>query len=153
MLPDLSCDYPTGMGGLDLDERHLRRFLSKRLVLLLGDADTDIRSSWRMMLLLCRSPAETAALLRTGVERHFLSNAGNGLDQDAFTVASPVGQRVEIAGFQARDWHGDDARILSDLTLEGETDSQRALAWSLPFLGEKISTSADARPAISSHAR
>jgi hypothetical protein len=90
------------------------------------------------MLLLCRSSAETAALLGTGVERHFLSNAGNGLDQDAFTVASPVGQRVEIAGFQARDWHGDDARILSDLTLEGETDSQRALAWSLPFFGEKL---------------
>ena len=41
MLPDLACDYPTGMGGLGLDEGSLRRFLSKRLVLLLGEADAD----------------------------------------------------------------------------------------------------------------
>ena len=41
MLPDLSIDYPVGMGGLDLDESHLRRYLGRRLVVLLGDADTD----------------------------------------------------------------------------------------------------------------
>jgi len=41
MLPDLEADYPTGMGGLDLDESHLRRYLARRLVLLLGDADND----------------------------------------------------------------------------------------------------------------
>jgi len=40
MLPDLAADYPTGMGGLDLDQRHLRRYLGRRLVLLLGEADT-----------------------------------------------------------------------------------------------------------------
>lgn len=41
MLPDLSLDYPVGMGGLDLDESHLRRYLGRRLIVLLGDADTD----------------------------------------------------------------------------------------------------------------
>jgi hypothetical protein len=41
MLPDLSIDYPLGMGGLDLDESHLRRYLGRRLVILLGDADTN----------------------------------------------------------------------------------------------------------------
>lgn len=41
MLPDLAVEYPIGMGGLDLDERHLRRYLERRLVILLGDADSD----------------------------------------------------------------------------------------------------------------
>ena len=41
MLPDLAIDYPVGMGGLDLDEAHLRRYLGRRLIVLLGDADTD----------------------------------------------------------------------------------------------------------------
>lgn len=45
MLPDLSIDYPVGMGGLDLDESHLRRYLRRRLVVLLGDADTDSAAS------------------------------------------------------------------------------------------------------------
>ena len=41
MLPDLAVDYPVGMGGLDLDESYLRRYLGRRLIILLGDADTD----------------------------------------------------------------------------------------------------------------
>jgi hypothetical protein len=41
MLPDLAIDYPDGMGGLDLDENCLRRYLGRRLTVLLGDADTD----------------------------------------------------------------------------------------------------------------
>lgn len=41
MLPDLAVDYPFGMGGLDLDESYLRRYLGRRLIVLLGDADTD----------------------------------------------------------------------------------------------------------------
>jgi hypothetical protein len=41
MLPDLTSEYPTGMGGLDLGADHLRRYLTRRLVILLGDADTD----------------------------------------------------------------------------------------------------------------
>jgi hypothetical protein len=41
MLPDLTIDYPVGMGGLDLDESYLRRYLGRRLIVLLGDADTD----------------------------------------------------------------------------------------------------------------
>ncbi len=41
MLPDLAVGYPEGMAGLDLDERHLRRYLGRRLTILLGDADTD----------------------------------------------------------------------------------------------------------------
>jgi hypothetical protein len=41
MLPDLAIDYPDGMGGLDLDESYLRRYLGRRLTVLLGDADTD----------------------------------------------------------------------------------------------------------------
>jgi hypothetical protein len=41
MLPDMTIDYPVGMGGLDLDESHLRRYLGRRLIILLGDADTD----------------------------------------------------------------------------------------------------------------
>ena len=34
-------EYPIGMGGLDLDDGHLRRYLGRRLVILLGDADSD----------------------------------------------------------------------------------------------------------------
>jgi hypothetical protein len=41
MLPDLQTEYPFGMGGLDLNENHLRRYFGFPLVLLLGDADTD----------------------------------------------------------------------------------------------------------------
>ncbi|MBN9264080.1 MAG: hypothetical protein J0I57_18450 [Hyphomicrobium sp.] len=41
MLPDLTAAYPIGMGGLDLNEGHLRRYLGRRLVILLGDADND----------------------------------------------------------------------------------------------------------------
>ncbi|HUO00278.1 MAG TPA: hypothetical protein VMU69_29075 [Bradyrhizobium sp.] len=41
MLPDLSAEYPIGMGGLDLDDGHLRRYLGRRLAILLGDADND----------------------------------------------------------------------------------------------------------------
>ena len=41
MRPDLTADYPVGMGGLDLDARDLRRYFGRRLVVLLGDADTD----------------------------------------------------------------------------------------------------------------
>ncbi len=41
MLPDLAAEYPTGMGGLDLDKSHLRRYFAQPLVILLGDADTD----------------------------------------------------------------------------------------------------------------
>lgn len=41
MLPDLRSEYPVGMGGLDLDEGHLRRYFGRQLVILLGDADTD----------------------------------------------------------------------------------------------------------------
>jgi hypothetical protein len=41
MTPDLGIDYPVGMGGLDLDESHLRRYLERQLIVMLGDADTD----------------------------------------------------------------------------------------------------------------
>jgi hypothetical protein len=41
MLPDLTLDYPLGMGGLDLNKNHLHRYLARRLIILLGDADTD----------------------------------------------------------------------------------------------------------------
>src|SRR5262245_40754180 len=41
MLPDLAVDYPVGMGGLDLDGRHLSRYLGRHLIVLLGDADSD----------------------------------------------------------------------------------------------------------------
>jgi hypothetical protein len=39
-LPDLAVDYPAGMGGLDLDESYLRLYLGRRLIVLLGNADT-----------------------------------------------------------------------------------------------------------------
>jgi hypothetical protein len=41
LLPDLTVDYPRGMGGLDLNESNLRRYLGRRIIILLGDADTD----------------------------------------------------------------------------------------------------------------
>ncbi len=41
MLPDLAKDYPDGMGGVGLDQSHLRRYLARPLVILLGDADND----------------------------------------------------------------------------------------------------------------
>jgi hypothetical protein len=41
MLPDTSIDYPTGMGGIDLDERDLQRFLTRRLIILIGENDCD----------------------------------------------------------------------------------------------------------------
>jgi hypothetical protein len=41
MLPDMSVDYPTGMGGIDLDERDLRRFLTRRMIILIGENDCD----------------------------------------------------------------------------------------------------------------
>jgi dienelactone hydrolase len=41
MLPNLTKDYPDGMGGIGLDEGHLRRYLARPLVILLGDADND----------------------------------------------------------------------------------------------------------------
>jgi hypothetical protein len=40
-VPALATDYPIGMAGLDLDEGCLRRYLARRLTILLGDADTD----------------------------------------------------------------------------------------------------------------
>jgi hypothetical protein len=41
LLPDLTLDYPGGMGGLDLDEGFLRRYFGRRLTILLGEADID----------------------------------------------------------------------------------------------------------------
>ena len=41
MLPDLSIDYPIGMGGIGLNENYLRRYLRQPLTILLGDADTN----------------------------------------------------------------------------------------------------------------
>lgn len=41
MMPDLQCSYPDGMGGLDLDERHVERYFGRSITILLGDADTD----------------------------------------------------------------------------------------------------------------
>ena len=41
MLPDLSLSYPHGMGGVGLTESDLRRYLSRPLHILLGDADID----------------------------------------------------------------------------------------------------------------
>ncbi len=41
MLPELGIDYPTGMGGIGLAERDLRRFLTRRLVIALGEHDCD----------------------------------------------------------------------------------------------------------------
>ncbi|HVH80390.1 MAG TPA: hypothetical protein VM782_13430 [Stellaceae bacterium] len=41
MRPELDLDYPDGVGGIGLTETDLRRYLGQRLVILLGDADTD----------------------------------------------------------------------------------------------------------------
>jgi hypothetical protein len=41
MLPDLTVEYPIGMGGIDVNASHLRRYLERPLVILLGDADKD----------------------------------------------------------------------------------------------------------------
>jgi hypothetical protein len=41
MLPSLTAEYPTGMGGIGLDATHLQRYLGRPLVILLGDADND----------------------------------------------------------------------------------------------------------------
>jgi len=41
MLPNLAKDYPDGMGGIGLNADHLRRYLGRSLVILLGDADND----------------------------------------------------------------------------------------------------------------
>jgi hypothetical protein len=41
MLPDLTIEYPDGMGGLDLGTSDLHRYLERKLFVLLGDADTD----------------------------------------------------------------------------------------------------------------
>jgi hypothetical protein len=45
MLPDLTVDYPNGMGGIGLHESDLRRYLSCPLHIILGDADTDATAS------------------------------------------------------------------------------------------------------------
>ena len=45
MLPDLTVGYPEGMAGLDLDESSLRRYLGRRLTILLGAADTDVTAA------------------------------------------------------------------------------------------------------------
>lgn len=39
MLPSLTAEYPTGMGGIGLDATHLQRYLGRPPVILLGDAD------------------------------------------------------------------------------------------------------------------
>jgi hypothetical protein len=41
MAPDLTSAYPIGMGRLDLKESHVRRYLGRRLILLIGRDDTD----------------------------------------------------------------------------------------------------------------
>lgn len=41
MLPDIELAYPDGMGGLNLDEQALRRYLGRRLTLLIGSEDSD----------------------------------------------------------------------------------------------------------------
>src|SRR4051812_17636308 len=41
MRPDLGLEYPMGMGGLDLDPTCLARYLRRRLIIVLGDADND----------------------------------------------------------------------------------------------------------------
>jgi len=42
MLPDFAFDYSTGMGGLDIEENSLHRYLQRNIVVLLGDTDTDV---------------------------------------------------------------------------------------------------------------
>jgi hypothetical protein len=41
MLPDLTVSYPNGMGDIGMSGADLRRYLSRPLHILLGDADTD----------------------------------------------------------------------------------------------------------------
>jgi hypothetical protein len=41
MLPDLTKDYPDGMGGIGLSEVDLRRYFARPVHFLLGDADID----------------------------------------------------------------------------------------------------------------
>ena len=41
MLPDQSLAYPAGLGGLNFPDDGLRKYLARRLVLLLGEADND----------------------------------------------------------------------------------------------------------------
>jgi poly(3-hydroxybutyrate) depolymerase len=41
MLPDLASAYPAGMGGVDLGAGDLHRYLERKVVVMLGDADTD----------------------------------------------------------------------------------------------------------------
>ena len=84
MLPDLAVDYPVGMGGLDLDETHLRRYLGRHLIILLGDADTD-------------SAARTSlAARRPWLRDHTASHAVSGTSSIA--RRSPVGL--------VRSWNG-----------------------------------------------
>lgn len=44
MLPNLTHDYPVGMGGLGFGEDDLRRYFQRRLTILLGEADVDINA-------------------------------------------------------------------------------------------------------------
>jgi dienelactone hydrolase len=44
MLPDLDLDYPDGMGGLDLKRSDLIRYLQRKIIVVLGDADTDVNA-------------------------------------------------------------------------------------------------------------
>lgn len=41
MLPDLNVEYPTGMGGLGLDQSSLKRYFRRPLTILLGEKDSD----------------------------------------------------------------------------------------------------------------
>ncbi len=41
MLPDLTVNYPNGMGGVGMSDADLQRYLSRPLHILLGDADID----------------------------------------------------------------------------------------------------------------
>jgi hypothetical protein len=41
MLPDLSMEYPGGMGGLDLGQGSLQRYFARPLTIVLGEADAD----------------------------------------------------------------------------------------------------------------
>ena len=45
MLPDLGVEYPAGMGGIGLNEADLHRYLAHRLVILLGEEDTDDKAA------------------------------------------------------------------------------------------------------------
>lgn len=45
MLPNLTVNYPNGMGGIGMGDADLRRYFSRPLHLLLGDADTDTKAA------------------------------------------------------------------------------------------------------------